>query len=83
MTELDYGPVAIIKGKYKGQNGYYDDDSGKKAIVYLNGSPGTAGAFYVEIPYSSLAPIDSTIDLARLEKEHPEFVKAAGIVTKR
>lgn len=31
----DYGAVRILAGPYKGRVGYYDDDDGKKAIVYL------------------------------------------------
>ncbi len=32
--DLDYGPVKVIKVKYKGLIGYYDDDDLSKAIVY-------------------------------------------------
>jgi hypothetical protein len=35
MKNLTYGPVRIIRGKYKNRIGYYDDDHGAKAIVYL------------------------------------------------
>ncbi len=31
---MDYGPVKIIKGKYKGRIGCYDDDEGQYAYVY-------------------------------------------------
>lgn len=35
---LDYGPVIVTKGKYKGKVGYYDDDEGWRAMVYFGGS---------------------------------------------
>lgn len=35
MNIGDYGNVLIKKGKYKDQIGFYDDDDGDYAIVYL------------------------------------------------
>lgn len=83
IEEGDYGPVLIVKGKYKGKTGYYDDDEGAKAIVYLNGAPGIDDAHYVVVLRSSLIPIENTISLARLKKQNPEVVALAGIVTNR
>jgi len=31
----DYGPVLIVRGDHKGTVGYYDDDEGGRAVVYL------------------------------------------------
>jgi hypothetical protein len=33
--DLDYGPVLITRGKYKGRIGYYDDDDLSKGVVYF------------------------------------------------
>ena len=56
---LVYGPVKVIKGKYKGLIGYYDDDDDKdKAIVYRGDM---FGGTYVIIPCSSLTD-DITIN---------------------
>lgn len=35
MRPVEYGPVIIIGGRYKGQIGLYDDDEGGRPIVYL------------------------------------------------
>lgn len=38
---LEYGVVAVLKGRYKGRIGYYDNDGDnlRQAIVYLDGPP--------------------------------------------
>lgn len=49
----DYGPVEILSGVHKGRIAYYDDDndSGKKAIVYLD-APFTSD--YIEVKHALL-----------------------------
>lgn len=32
--EIDYGPVIVTKGKYKGRIGCYDDDEDQYVYVY-------------------------------------------------
>lgn len=49
--DLEYGPVAILKGPHKGRIGNYDDDE-RKAVVYF-GSMFLCEGWY-EIPYSYL-----------------------------
>lgn len=41
----DYGTVKIIKGKYKGYVGLYDDDEGNKGIVYISKSVVYTGSY--------------------------------------
>lgn len=33
-SELEYGPIIVIRGKYKGRIGCYDDEEGQTAYVY-------------------------------------------------
>ena len=49
--ELSYGPVLVVKGKYKDTWGFYDDDEGNKAVVYF-GRPCCSD--YVMIPHNYL-----------------------------
>lgn len=56
--ELDYGPVIVTDGKYKGICGLYDDDEGaNKAIVYLYGRTD-----YVFINPKNLRSIENVFD---------------------
>lgn len=32
---ISFGPVEILAGKHKGRRGYYDDDTDRYALVYL------------------------------------------------
>jgi len=43
----EYGVVAVVKGRYKGRLGYYDDegDSWAWAVVYLDGAPPYASPY--------------------------------------
>ena len=36
VDEIPFGHVYIAGGKHKGKIGYYDDDDGKRAIVYFD-----------------------------------------------
>lgn len=81
--DVTYGPVRIVKGKYINQTGYYDDDAGSKAIVYLKGAVGFPNAEYIKVPVSYLEPIDNTLELARIKRDHPEVARILGIVTER
>jgi hypothetical protein len=52
VDEMDWGNVLILKGKYKGSIGYYDDiGENDKAIVYL-GEP--LRSKYVLLHHSSI-----------------------------
>lgn len=57
-NSLEYGPVYIAKGKYKGSIGVYDDDEGRKAIVYLADM-----SSYVLIDPKNIQNIRATADL--------------------
>jgi hypothetical protein len=50
---LGYGVVRIIRGRHKGTIGYYDDDEGGSAVVYL-GTPFASP--YVLVRHRSLEP---------------------------
>lgn len=56
MQELSYGAVMILKGRYKGKVGYYDDEEGDKAIVYL-GMPCLSS--YVEVKLENIVNVPS------------------------
>lgn len=69
--EIDFGIVKIIKGKYKGCIGYFDDEDGdyykEKAIVYFGDpllSPG-----YIIVPYEYIDDEITTEDLHKRQKE--------------
>lgn len=71
-SQLRYGPVQIIGGKYKDLIGYYDDDDGDKAIVYFNDIFSPEDSFEL-IPHRFL--INSDVVLANLERfKRKEFV---------
>ena len=57
-NELEYGPVLVTKGKYKGRIIFYDDDDGQMAIVYPN-IPAICGS-YSMIRRTSISPEIST-----------------------
>ena len=72
-----YGPVLILKGSHRGRVGYYDDDEGTAAIVYL-GEPFAAD--YVLIPRADLEAVDATIlQLERWKRAYPWLVKYLGV----
>lgn len=66
-TELCYGMVLITKGTHAGEVGYYDDDDGPYAIVYL-GAPCLSEP--VRVRSTSMCPADpEDIQLWRAEVE--------------
>jgi hypothetical protein len=79
-----YGVVRIIAGPYKGQLGYYDDEDGKRAVVYLSGLPTLEGSANVLIRFASLGPAteeeerrwtednDNDLQRARASRHNPE-----------
>jgi hypothetical protein len=52
---LQYGVVRIVRGRHRGQLGYYDDDEDGYALVYL-GAPFASPL--VRVRYTSLVPCD-------------------------
>lgn len=60
---LEYGPVLITKGKYKGKIGYYDDDEDERAVVYF-GDPMLLGS-WVTIKHSCLSNTVSTMAIVK------------------
>ena len=80
-SELKYGAVLFIKGKRKGQIGYYDNDefdertNKEKAVVYLG------KAFlsnYILINHDKLKNITS-LEHERFKKENADLAKYLGI----
>ena len=73
--EPEFGAVVFIGGKYKDQLGYYDDDEGKKAIVYLG------------VPFQSASVMVATkhirnvtaLEHERFKRQYPELFKIMGI----
>jgi hypothetical protein len=53
-TVTEYGRVRIVKGRYSGLLGFYDDDcENGRVIVYLEDKPGT----YVTVNRSSIVQV--------------------------
>lgn len=78
--KIDYGdPVEIIKGRYKGRVGYYDDDSGDEndplAIIYFGDPLLTKD---VVIKYDHISPVKNET----LIKRKNEIFKIINIYTK-
>lgn len=48
-----YGPVIVTAGKHKGRIGYYDDNDGKKAIVYWGGFPFSSNYDFINFKFLS------------------------------
>lgn len=69
---IDYGPVMFIRGKYQGRVGYYDDDKGNEAIVYL-GEPFKSE--YVVVPPTHLGSFGRS-------KNVPTFKQGASLTKK-
>jgi hypothetical protein len=72
---LEHGSVTILRGKNKGKTGYYDDDEGDKAIVYL-GEPFKSE--YILLSKSSIKNVVS-VTYERFKIENREFCKKMGI----
>ena len=76
---VNYGLVRITGGKHAGKLGYYDNDEGKDAIVYLEGAELLSGD-YVIVPFRVLEQVDvSSVGVERFKREHPVLARQAGI----
>lgn len=62
--ELEYGPVLVTKGKYKGHIGIYDDDDENDTIVVFPNEPVICGHFYT-VKKTSVSPNIPTDYLVR------------------
>lgn len=65
--ELEYGPVIVTRGKYKGRIGCYDDEEGQKAYVYWGDMVETLDSC-VTIRKSYLSNNITTYDLVQRSK---------------
>ena len=77
MEKLYYGAVKILKGRYKGRIGYYDneDDDGERAIVYL-GEPFNSPYFIIAHKYLKNV---TDINHEKWKKENLALVNELGI----
>jgi len=80
----DWGPVRVLRGRYKGQMAYYDDDDeGRRgrAIIYI-GEPFESD--YILIPHAWLEPFDGPLaPLDAFVREHPDAAAQLGVVARR
>ena len=73
----DYGPVLIRDGEHAGEVGYYYDDDGQHAVVYL-GEPFVSE--YVLVPRADLEKVDArSLHLERWKRAYPWLVKYLGV----
>ena len=73
----DYGPVLILRGDHKGTVGYYDDDEGGRAVVYL-GEPFVSDP--VLLPRGALQKIDTkSAELEKWKRRYPWLAKQLGV----
>jgi hypothetical protein len=72
---LHHSAVRVVKGKYAGRIGYYDDDEGDRAVVYF-GEPISSGYVLIERDY--LVNVTS-LKHERWKRAHPEFCRQMGI----
>ena len=73
----DYGPVLIVRGEQQGRIGYYDDDEGDRAIVYL-GEPFLSD--YVSLDRGDLERVTaSSLHVERWKRAYPWLVKYLGV----
>ena len=76
---VTYGLVRITGGEHLGKLGYYDNDEGKDAIVYLEGAELLSGD-YVIVSLRVLEQVEVTsVRVERFKREHPELARQAGI----
>jgi hypothetical protein len=62
MSELDYGPVFVAGGRYKGRILYYDDDDTAKTTICYVGHPlSFAGSYAVPLRFLREPTIDDLI----------------------
>lgn len=79
MQRGDYGPVRIMRGRYKNRTGYYDDDEGALAVVYL----GEMTEPYVMVRLSSLEPVQAHLGVEAFAAKHPKVAAQLGVVVRR
>ena len=73
----DYGPVLILRGDHKGTVGYYDDDEGGRAVVYL-GEPFVSDP--VLLPRGALQKIGAkSAELEKWKRRYPWLAKQLGV----
>jgi len=73
----DYGPVLVLAGEHRDEVGYYDDDEGETAVVYL-GEPFASD--YVLIPHDKLEKVEArSLQLERWKRAYPWLVKYIGV----
>ena len=73
----DYGPVLILRGDHKGIVGYYDDDEGGRAVVYL-GEPFSSDP--VLLSRGTLRKIDAkSTELEKWKRRYPWLAKQLGV----
>jgi hypothetical protein len=73
----DYGPVLILAGAHQGQVGYYDDNDGQQAIVYM-GEPFTSE--YVLVQRDGVERVRTrSLDIERWKRTYPWLVKYLGV----
>jgi hypothetical protein len=76
MEELKYGAVLFIEGKLKGKLGYYDDNEGEQAIVYL-GKPFQSEQ--VIVSFNEIRNITS-LEHEKFKKENSDFCDILDII---
>jgi hypothetical protein len=73
----EYGPVLILTGDHHGQVGYYDDDEGTAAIVYL-GEPFASD--YILVDRGALEKVDArSFNLERWKRAYPWLARYLGV----
>ena len=77
-NELEYGPVYIAKGEFKGKIGYYDCEEGGKAIVYL-GAPFVSPGYF--LPFRDLEPLGnvSSVEIEKFRRDNAELCRMMGV----
>lgn len=73
---MNYGPVKIIGGKHEGKLGYYDNDEGDKAVVYL-GAPFKSE--YVLVKPEHLEAVAESAAAKEFQARHPEASAVLGV----
>jgi hypothetical protein len=72
----DFGPVLILRGRYQGRVGYYDDDD-DGAIVYL-GAPFSSDG--VRLKHNDIQKIDAkSAELEKWKRRYPWLAKQLGV----
>jgi hypothetical protein len=72
-----YSVVLVLVGEHAGEVGYFDDDEGDQAVVYL-GEPFESDYFL--IPRTDLEKLTAShIDLERWKRKYPWLAKHLGL----